>query len=1019
MKRRQCGFQPVKGKLAAAYSGECETPPAVSSDKSQSGRRQLRRNIPDSGDSSVSVIPAGAKFCHESFNSKCPRCWFVKFRSKWQRSHGSFLQQSEGQRVRTAWLAERPASLAGEWAVGCAPCAALRARAAQSDSRARHLRRRFDTKFARYEIRTLSQMQASSFQNHAESDIHKRAIRGVSLPDAPLESLILGSREDEELLSGSDWLRCWRMIKSPVSYNKAAAQSVTETYIAIRKKSVTRYTLKRMVLVMVEIVRRRKREALKNSSCCSVALDDKAPYRVIRFRACSKTLQGEGEESCVITGVAAVLKYHGTMTGTTTRDLEEDYGIKVADSVKAAFQMLCTPEGDDTNDALLQHILNTVKACTTDGAAAMKKSMALMRGRCLPNLSVTIVDRAHQIRRAALAITLEPRFKSFWDHFGRVIPALQNSDAWRLRFAVLQREAPTMPNLRRAVTTLSYAKQRFDSSATPQARYCLMLEPIASDERLEAGIRCKSQKMLESMTAEHALTAGLATDFGLEVLQYVRLNDRADHDISAVLRERDFFLGRLRQLFLEGRVLCEPEATDVGTFAFQACRNAMQCATVQFCDRLHTMWGPMSKSQCQSVMTSAQACVDATIARVMADCHCSDSHVALLGLDFEWDPFEQFKFSCFDLQLWQAAREKMRQGDAAAWQATRLDQIARFKMVMKLTGQEVDKALAVTEFESQVAVFLADKATLSRCRKDQDCRPAWRTVLSGSLEALKPSVRLYLCVLDGECSVERDLSQLRSFLQECKGPLDLEGVTVGHLLELRLDGPQREEEIAVQASVAAVESSCGLQFAGCAALQMTDFTRSCQELWIEWFGRRFRSYRKRADAGKVRVPSSRGVSAKFKGQRETVRKLCSMSTEELSSARTFLGHRVNDFARPNRYKLADSPAWCTELRKFQKNTVRKAQAGQADRTRRKLGLRAPKPELRTGSVMQGPAGAGLRDNAVILDFTKDGIQQPLAGRVKRPQGEQVNFQVLQTATVVVVDDLSAVEQMRAGTLDAI
>ena len=102
---------------------------------------------------------------------------------------------------------------------------------------ARHLRRRYQTKWARYEIRSRSQMQAAAVYQHSQSAIHKLACEACQKPKLPLTELLQATHEDDLLLKGSvpqpaDWLSAWRAVRSPISFSKAEAHSQTAFYAA-------------------------------------------------------------------------------------------------------------------------------------------------------------------------------------------------------------------------------------------------------------------------------------------------------------------------------------------------------------------------------------------------------------------------------------------------------------------------------------------------------------------------------------------------------------------------------------------------------------------------------------------------------------------------------------------------------------------------------------------------------------------------------------------------------------------
>jgi hypothetical protein len=71
--------------------------------------------------------------------------------------------------------------------------------------------------------------------------------------------------------------------------------------------------------------------------------------------------------------------------------------------------------------------------------------------------------------------------------------------------------------------TLSFAKQRFDSCASPQAMYVMLLVPIAmllasqaADDRKDAKTRRRCLEALARMTPEQRMLAGLSAALFLQ-----------------------------------------------------------------------------------------------------------------------------------------------------------------------------------------------------------------------------------------------------------------------------------------------------------------------------------------------------------------------------------------------------------------------------------------------------------------------------------------------------------------------
>ena len=171
---------------------------------------------------------------HRFFTQSCPQCVFRKRKHDWVRGHGAVRTAHNNSIVLQCWLQER---LKPKWSLGCAACAQLLVRASLAkETSARHLRRRFSTKWARFEITALSQMQACSFAQHAATSVHKLAVKSLREPDLPLIALLPTREEDNVLLAGcvpqpDDFLKAWRSVKSPVSFSKASMHSHTDFFI--------------------------------------------------------------------------------------------------------------------------------------------------------------------------------------------------------------------------------------------------------------------------------------------------------------------------------------------------------------------------------------------------------------------------------------------------------------------------------------------------------------------------------------------------------------------------------------------------------------------------------------------------------------------------------------------------------------------------------------------------------------------------------------------------------------------
>ena len=94
----------------------------------------------------------------KEFMGSCARCRFLVRRHAWQDVTTTNVLNSK---VQLNWLGQRPSHMGGDWGLGCLACATLLTRAGGSSLQGHRL----NTKWARFEVRTLSNMQAESLKH--------------------------------------------------------------------------------------------------------------------------------------------------------------------------------------------------------------------------------------------------------------------------------------------------------------------------------------------------------------------------------------------------------------------------------------------------------------------------------------------------------------------------------------------------------------------------------------------------------------------------------------------------------------------------------------------------------------------------------------------------------------------------------------------------------------------------------------------------------------------------------------
>ena len=182
-------------------------------------------------------------------------------------------------------------------------------------------------------------------------------------------------------------------------------------------------------------------------------------------------------------------------------------------------------QGMSADQSVINAFYEKVTSVATDGAKSVRKAALIMESQIFPNMRFALPDRVHQIRRASIPLTLENRFRTFWDKvFSKrqaLVPDLQNSAEWQMRFQTMENELKGQSDnhelpggLKKALRTLSFARQRFDSMATPASTFVALVQPFAlllarqsTDQPLDPQVWWRWQEMLQAMDAE--LVAGL------------------------------------------------------------------------------------------------------------------------------------------------------------------------------------------------------------------------------------------------------------------------------------------------------------------------------------------------------------------------------------------------------------------------------------------------------------------------------------------------------------------------------
>jgi len=130
---------------------------------------------------------------HPEVRPDCPRCMYSKWRTQWETSYGSYRHEVHGQKAVTVWLAPRPTRLGGPWALGCIFCAHWAQQQADLKTVAKTSRivverrgrgpRDGHTKWARFQVRSTTQVAMRGISQHSQTMMHRKATRACFMPE--------------------------------------------------------------------------------------------------------------------------------------------------------------------------------------------------------------------------------------------------------------------------------------------------------------------------------------------------------------------------------------------------------------------------------------------------------------------------------------------------------------------------------------------------------------------------------------------------------------------------------------------------------------------------------------------------------------------------------------------------------------------------------------------------------------------------------------------------------------------
>ena len=461
---------------------------------------------------------------------KCDKCFYARNRRNWFRY--TPLDAKAG--VHNTWLCARPIDVPDStWGVGCRACSwaaqSLPAEALEACMQP----------YANILVNGAS-LRLCNLKRHAQSSSHQVSVKAYLL---------------RQSVSGASPLALLRVAPPTEAFKDA--------WLGLRKDGIEMDRKRRTLeWCLLEAVRDQEREFLATATCISIMLDERNGRLLIKYSATNKKLD-------VRVGCLGLVRD----AGGTSRD--------VAVAVHTAVSRFCTSRvlhpginagmaKPDPNQALQDHIRNHIEMFTADGASNEQLAGKMLhptslRGDLqhkLPALRLVIRDKAHATRRITeRTISADSRLNHIMDTIvlgpSSVSRILRNSRPLASIFEEEVSKQERMAGVQSSMRNMSFAKQRFDSTAKPLGRCLLNLDATISTMDIICARRGTSSPehkgalgFLQLISQEaNLILLGMLADACDECLVLTRFFDREAFRLEEMVEQIDTFKRKLKWLF--------------------------------------------------------------------------------------------------------------------------------------------------------------------------------------------------------------------------------------------------------------------------------------------------------------------------------------------------------------------------------------------------------------------------------------------------------------------------------------
>ena len=451
----------------------------------------------------------------------CDKCVYARKRRFWMKL--TPLDDASG--CNTTWMCAKPLGTPdSEWGLGCKACAwSVKQNKTTLDARSMPYAALTVKGNALKLCNLRRHAQSTTHIQNAKDYIHMHCQGNIGIP------LIQGAPKVQE------FKQTWHNIRNVSGGTKSRKQSSMEW-------------------CLYEAWREHELEFMASATTVSIMLDERHGRLLIKYAATNKNLD-------VRVGCLALMRDAGATS------------IDVVNAVHSAVARFCTrgkvhpginksTRNVDANSTVQEYIRQRVEMFTADGAANEQLAGKMLhptslRGDLetkLPNMRLVIRDKAHATRRITdrtigADCVLEQILNVIVVGRPSVSRLLKNSRPIACMFESEVAKQERIAGVTSSVRNMSFAKQRFDSTAKPLGRCLLNLDAVISTMQIVCAQRQSGSSEYKAAAnflnliseARNLVLAGMLADACDECLVLIRFFDREAFRLEEMVEQIDIF----------------------------------------------------------------------------------------------------------------------------------------------------------------------------------------------------------------------------------------------------------------------------------------------------------------------------------------------------------------------------------------------------------------------------------------------------------------------------------------------